>query len=86
MRFSVRTVKASVQRPEIRYSKRCASLIYPFEAMIRTICLQMLPYEILRNEILTLVNPLSEMQALKLHPKLHFQILTIPRIKLICRL
>ena len=59
--------KVSVKCPEVRYSKCCASMTDPFEAMIRTFCYQMESDKCLRNGKRTWVNRMSEMQAFKVH-------------------
>ena len=79
-------MKISIKWPEVRFSKRCASMTDPFEAMISMFGKQLVSDKSLKNEIPTWVDHLSEIRPLKCTSNLHFQILTPPRIKLICRL
>ena len=68
-------VKVGVQRPEVRYSKQCASMTDRTDALIWTFCIQMAPDKSLKKEILThgLIT-WAKFGPLKFTSKLHFQI------------
>ena len=69
---SIHTLKVSVKRHEVRYSERCASMTDLFEAMIWTICLQVVSNKSLRKEIRTWLNHWSEIKAFKMHVEIAF--------------
>ena len=81
----MQTVQVGVKRPEVRCSKWYASTTDPFEAMILMFWLHMVSDKSLRNEFSYGLITWAKFRPLKCTSKLHFQMLTPPRIKLIWR-
>ena len=83
MGFSVQTVNAIVKRPLVRCLKRCPSMQDTAQAKISMFSYEMVSKVCLTMEIPHEFNILMKYGPLKCMFELHFQIRTLPDIKLI---